>query len=54
VAANYVDGRLTLTVAAAAQPEARTIEISTNAPEAIEASTEAPEDQPENGTSESA
>jgi HSP20 family molecular chaperone IbpA len=54
VAATYVDGRLTVTVAAAAQPEARTIEISTSAPAAIEASTEAPEGQPENGTSESA
>ena len=57
VTAQHVDGRLTVTVAAAAQPEARTIEISTNAPEAIEASTaapETPEAQPENGTSESA
>ena len=57
VTANHVDGRLTVTVAAAAQPEARTIEISTNVPEAIEASSEtpeAPEAQPENGTSESA
>jgi len=50
VSASYVDGRLTVTVAAAAQPEARTIEISTTAPEAIEAA-EAPEGQPENGTS---
>ena len=54
VAANYVDGRLTVTVAAAAQPAARSIEVSTNAPEAIEASTEAPEGQPGNGTSETA
>ena len=54
VAANYVDGRLTVTVAAAAQPEARTIEVSTSAPAAIEAGTEAPEGQPENGTSETA
>jgi HSP20 family molecular chaperone IbpA len=54
VTANYVDGRLTVTVAAAAQAEARAIEITTSAPEAIEASTEAPADQPENGTSETA
>lgn len=58
VGANYVDGRLTVTVAAATQPEARTIEISTTAPAAIEVATtpadEAPEAQPENGTSESA
>jgi HSP20 family protein len=52
VSASYVDGRLTVTVAPAAQPEARSIEISTSAPEAIEAP-EAPEveGQPENGTS---
>jgi HSP20 family molecular chaperone IbpA len=50
--ATYVDGRLTVTVAGAAQPEARTIEISTSAPEAIEAAeSEAGESQPENGTS---
>ena len=49
VSASYVDGRLTVTVAAAAQPEARTIEISTSAPEAIEDS----KAQPENGTSDS-
>ncbi len=58
VAASYVDGRLTVTVAPAIQPEARTIEIATSAPEAIEATTtpadEAPEAQPENGTSETA
>jgi HSP20 family protein len=47
VSANYADGRLTVTVASNAQPEPRTIEISTSAPEAIEA----PEAQPENGTS---
>lgn len=56
VTANYVDGRLTVSVAAAAQPEARTIEIATTAPEDIEAATasaeDAPEGQPENGTSE--
>jgi HSP20 family protein len=52
VSASYADGRLTVTVAAAAQPEARTIEISTSAPAAIEDS-KAPEaeGQPENGTS---
>ena len=56
VTANYVDGRLTVTVAPAAQPEARTIEISTSAPAAIAAESveEAPEAQPEDGTSESA
>jgi HSP20 family molecular chaperone IbpA len=56
VSASYVDGRLTVTVAPAAQPEARTIEIATTAPAAIEASTEAiePDAQPENGTSETA
>jgi HSP20 family molecular chaperone IbpA len=62
VSATYVDGRLTVTVAAAAQPAARTIEISTSAPAAIEVA-ETPADvapeasadaQPENGTSESA
>jgi HSP20 family protein len=53
VSASYVDGRLTVSVAAAAQPEARTIEISTSAPAAIEAP-EAGEAQPENGTSENA
>jgi HSP20 family molecular chaperone IbpA len=53
VSATYVDGRLTVTVGAAVQPEARTIEISTSAPEAIEAA-EAPEGQPENGTSDNA
>jgi HSP20 family protein len=51
VSASYVDGRLTVTVAAAAQPEARTIEISTSAPEAIEAAAEPGEAQSENGTS---
>ena len=42
--------------APAAQPEARTIEISTSAPAAIAAESveEAPEAQPEDGTSESA
>ncbi len=58
VSANYVDGRLTVTVAPAAQPAARTIEVSTTAPAAIEAAEApaevAPEVQPENGTSESA
>jgi HSP20 family molecular chaperone IbpA len=54
VSASYVDGRLTVTVAPAAQPEARTIEISTSAPAAIAAESEAPEAQPEDGTSESA
>src|SRR5215211_7865814 len=34
VSASYVDGRLTVTVGATAQPEARTIEISTTAPAA--------------------
>ena len=53
VSASYVDGRLTVSVAAAAQPEGRTIEISTSVPAAIEAP-EAGEAQPENGTSESA
>lgn len=56
VSASYVDGRLTVTVApaAAAQPEPRTIEISTTAPEGI-APAEAPaEAQPENGTSDNA
>ena len=58
VSASYVDGRLTVTVAAAAQPAVRSIEISTTAPAAIEAAEspaeDAPEGQPENGTSESA
>jgi HSP20 family molecular chaperone IbpA len=57
VSASYVDGRLTVAVGAAAQPEARTIEISTSAAEAIEApeaETAAPEAQPENGTNENA
>jgi HSP20 family molecular chaperone IbpA len=63
VSASYVDGRLTVTVAPAAQPEVRSIEISTSAPEAIEVAetpaetpaevTEEPATQPENGTSES-
>jgi HSP20 family protein len=58
VSAHHVDGRLTVTVAAAATPEARTIEISTNAPvaaveaapEHVEATPEV-EAQPENATS---
>ena len=66
VSANYVDGRLTVTVAPAAQPAARTIEISTAAPAPIAVATETTEStettettdvadaQPENGTSESA
>jgi HSP20 family molecular chaperone IbpA len=56
VAASYVDGRLTVTVAPAAQPEARTIEIATTAPAAIEATTPVGpiEPQPENETSETA
>jgi HSP20 family protein len=61
VSAQHVDGRLTVTVAAAvaAQPEVRTIEITTTAPAAVAAAPEtstdeAPEAQPENGTSESA
>ena len=55
VTANHVDGRLTVTVAPAAQPAARTIEISTSAPPAIAAeSVETAEAQPEDGTSESA
>ena len=57
VSANHVDGRLTVTIGAAAKPAARTIEISTTAPAAIE-SAETPEvatdDQPENGTSDNA
>jgi HSP20 family protein len=48
VSASYVDGRLTVTVAAVTKPESRTIEISAGAPEAI---AESPEAQPENGTS---
>ena len=60
VSANHVDGRLTVTIGAAAKPAARTIEISTTAPAAIESgeASEAPEapadDQPENGTSDNA
>jgi HSP20 family molecular chaperone IbpA len=57
VSASYVDGRLTVSVGAAAQPEARTIEISTTAPEAIEApdaDSATPDAQPENGTNENA
>jgi len=65
VAANYVNGRLTVTVAPTAEPAARTIEISTEAPAHIEVagqpveateSVETPvaDGQPENGTSESA
>jgi HSP20 family protein len=60
VSASYVDGRLTVTVAAATQPEPRTIEVSTSAPEAIAAETPAAESaepaeaQPENGTSDNA
>lgn len=55
VSASYVDGRLTVTVGAAAKPEARTVEISTTAPAAIESATsDAPEGQPENGTSDNA
>ncbi len=59
VSASYVDGRLTVTVAAAAKPEARTIEIATSAPEAIEVAGDAveasvSEDQPENGTNDNA
>jgi len=60
VSAHHVDGRLTVTVAAAAKPEIRTVEVSTTAPAAIETSSsddvvEASQptdaDQPENGTS---
>ena len=64
VSATHVDGRLTVTVSAAAAPAARTIEISTTAPAGIEAAqtdaateTAAPAEdagQPENGTSETA
>lgn len=59
VSATHVDGRLTVTIGAAAKPEARTIEIATTAPAAIEAATETPEGvavegQPENGTSDNA
>ena len=61
VSANYVDGRLTVTIGAAAKPEARTIEISTTAPAApaaIESGESAPSDEPEvqpaNGTSDNA
>lgn len=59
VSATHVDGRLTVTVAAAAKPAARTIEISTSAPAAITATgSETPvdesADQAENGTSETA
>ena len=60
VSATHVDGRLTVTIGAAAKPAARTIEISTTAPAAIESgeASEAPEaaadDQPENGTSDNA
>ena len=58
VTAHHVDGRLTVTVAAAAKPEARTIEIATTAPAAIEAGEPSargrPSGQPENGTSDNA
>ena len=53
VAANHVDGRLTVTIGAAAKPEARTIEIATSAPAAIESAT-TDEAQPENDTSDNA
>ncbi len=57
VAAQHVDGRLTVTIGAAAKPAVRTIEIAT-APAAIEtASTEESADaegQPENGTNDNA
>ena len=60
VTAQHVDGRLTVTIAAAAKPAVRTIEIAT-APAAIEtassedASTEpVVEGQPENGTGDNA
>lgn len=61
VSASYVDGRLTVTVGAAAQPEVRTIEVSTAAPAAIGSSDDVVEAdvasdgaQPENGTSDNA
>jgi len=68
VTATHLDGRLTVKVAAAAKPAARTIEISTSAPAAIPASAETADEgsadssaedgeapaQPENGTSETA
>jgi HSP20 family molecular chaperone IbpA len=50
VSAAYVDGRLTVTVAAVAAAEPRHIEISTTPPPAIDAV----EAQPENGTSDNA
>jgi len=58
ITATHVDGRLTVTVAAAAKPEARTIEITTTAPAAIETGETTPEvaaeGQTENGTSDNA
>jgi HSP20 family protein len=61
VTAQHVDGRLTVTIAAAAKPAVRTIEIAT-APAAIEAASSEDaasepadvEGQPENGTSDNA
>ena len=56
VTAQHVDGRLTVTIAAAAKPAVRTIEVAT-APAAIEtgeSETDAVEAQPENGTSDNA
>ena len=56
VSANYVNGRLTVTIAPAVLPEARSIEISTEPAATIEVASEsaAADAQPENGTSESA
>jgi HSP20 family protein len=61
VTAQHVDGRLTVTIGAAAKPAVRTVEISTTAPAALEATTtgavegtDAVEAQPENGTSDNA
>ena len=55
VSATYLDGRLTVTVSAAAGAAARQIEIVTPAP-AVEAASDEPagEAQPENGTSDNA
>lgn len=49
VSASYLDGRLTVTVAAAAAAEARRVEISTTPAAAIDV--EGTPDQPANGTS---
>ena len=58
VSATYVDGRLTVVLAAAAKPAARTIEISTGTPTAIESPSSEPQPepgaQPENGTNDNA